>query len=298
MRRFAAFFFVVASLFPATVFASVRSPARNGDVDTFVPMENEFASALVVDSATGKELYSFKPTKIWPAASLTKLMGAMVFLDRKPNLDRIVAMTSRDEVGGGRLRVSSGAKMSIQDLVFSSIVGSANNAAQALSRLSGFSQKTFISKMNAKAKAIGLQSAKFYDPVGMDPRNVMTARDVSTLAKKAFSTPVLQNAASTASYAFSIRNQNVKKVITNTNKLLTDDNGLIVFGGKTGYLEESRHNLVTEFRGTAPDQARLIIVILGSPDTSTMFFTGKRLAEWAWNAYRWPSSSLVRASTK
>jgi D-alanyl-D-alanine carboxypeptidase len=77
------------------------------------------------------------------------------------------------------------------------------------------------------------------------------------------------------------------KTITNTNHLLTQDPDVWVVGGKTGYLEESKYNVVVEMR-PLDDQGRpdatkdLLVVVMGSPNKDAVFATAKRLAQWAW----------------
>lgn len=294
MRRGFVFFFASMLLFPAGVFAQNRQPVLDGMAQGYSRKEDEFASALVVDVATGKELYAWKADKAWPIASVTKLMSALVAIDRKPQWSRIVSISKKDEVGGGRLRVSVGAQLSLKDVLYSSIVGSANNAAMALARTSGLKPATFISRMNAKAKSLSMQHSSFADPSGMDPKNVSTARDLVKLANAAFGHSVIRKAASTASYSFQIRNRDQKKTILNTNHLLTRDPDVLVIGGKTGYLEESLNNLVVELTGNRGEQKpALLIVVLGSPTKERLFATAKGLAEWAWEAYDWPSARMA-----
>lgn len=270
--------------------AHAQVPILGGDAPAYERASDEFAAALVVDVSTGKELYAWQADKRWPAASLTKLLSALVVLDRAPRWDRIVSLTRQDEVGGGRLRVAPGARIRVRDLLYASIVGSANNAAMALARTSGLRLKTFVARMNAKAKALGMRQSHFVDPVGMDPNNISSARDLAKLATAAFAKPVIQRAASTPVYTFRIRNRKQKKTIHNTNRLLTEAQELTIIGGKTGYLEEAKRNFLVELAGASnPAKPQLLIVVLGSPDPNRMFLTAKGLAEWAWQAYDWPS---------
>ena len=285
-------------LVPSCVFAATTEPTLKSKGPAAPAMGNLYASAVVYDMKSGKELYKANPNLPWSAASLTKLMGALVAIDQKPNWNRIVSILKADEVGGGRLRVDSGSTLSLQDVLFSSIVGSANNAAMALARTSGLSSKAFIANMNKKAKALGMTHSTFADPAGMDPANIVTAEDLVKLAKAAFSTPIIQKAASTPTYSFVVRNYDYRHTIKNTDHLLTSDPDVYVYGGKTGFLNEARNNLIVELRGNdAVAQPTLLVVVLGAPDEKQMFGTAKGLAEWAWKAYSWPSAQVHAALT-
>lgn len=303
-RKFA-LFAACASVFCLTGTANavetknLAQPSRNLIAQDFEMTKDGFASALVIDARTKKVLYAYEPDKVWTAASLTKLTGALVFVEKKLPWSRVVSIQSKDEVGGGRLRVKSGATMTVKDVLYSSLVGSANNAATALARLSGWGTKTFVQKMNAKAKALGCTNTVFTDPSGMDVGNQTTAQDLAKIAFAAFSNPEIRRAASTQAYSFKVINANEKKTIKNTNQLLLDDdNGLWVTGGKTGYLEESKNNLVVRLRPSSKDSQReLLVVVLGAETKQSLFDEAARLARWSWSAYDWSAQGLTAANT-
>lgn len=263
-----------------------QAASLKSEAGPFIPTENEFASAVVIIPKTHQIVYSFKPNMPRVPASLTKLAGALAFMSVNPHLDRIVSIQRSDEVGGGRLRVNYGTKMTERDMLFSSITASANNAATALARISGLGKKNFYKRMNAQAKAAGATHSVFYDASGMEAKNRSSAFDIALIADKAFHQPVIQQAASMASYSFPLLNRGETKVIKNTNHLLTQDSDVYVIGGKTGYLPESKYNLVVELRpiedGIGNRQKELIVVVMGSPSNDAMFVTAKRLAQWAW----------------
>ncbi len=267
------------SFLPLTSVAKVPTPVARADFEPYSRSANEFTSAIVIDVASGKRLYAYEPDRPWPAASLTKLMTALVFLDWTQRWDRVVALAKSDEVGGGRLRVRTGTRVSVRDLFYSSLVV----------RTSGGGVKKFVRRMQTKTTALGLKHTKFVDPTGISPRNVSTATELAALGLKSFSQPTLRRAVSTADYVFTLRNNGQKKIIHNTNHLLTTDHEVIVTGGKTGYLVEARHNLIVELSplpGAVP-APKLMIVVLGAPNKAAMFASSKALALWAWKAYEW-----------
>lgn len=275
-------------------------PRRLAQTDDFETKANGFASAIVIDVTTKKVLFSYEPTKPWPAASLTKLMGAMVYLDKKPAWSSIVSITKNDEVGGGRLRVASGAKLTVRDLLYSSIVGSANNAATAMVRLSRMSMANYTAAMNKKAKALGCLQTKFVDASGMDVSNQTTVQDMAKIAEAAFKVPEIRRAATTVSYSFKVLNASPKSsrhTIKNTNALLIDENnGLYVTGGKTGYLDEAKNNLIVRLRPSQKDKSReLLVIVFGAETRQSLFSEAERLARWSWSAYDWSTPTVASA---
>ncbi|MBU1032349.1 serine hydrolase [Patescibacteria group bacterium] len=280
-------------LAPLSVSASILGPDRIDPQSTYPFKYDEFAAAIVVDVNSGMILYEFNGSKPWSAASLTKLMSSSIYLAcTEPSDDKIVSLLSADEVGGGRLRVASGATLSTQDLMYSTVTASANNTATAMARLSGLSYSSFIQKMNERAFQYDMRQSTFVDPSGMDPENITSARDMAKLAWRAFDDPWIMRTATTAEYTFKIQNTGEIKTIHNTNDLLIDpEHGdVYVTGGKTGFLYESRYNLVVRMRPTESlndNDRHVLVVVLGAPTRDSSFTSAKALAKWTWDVYRW-----------
>lgn len=242
-------------------------------------------AVLVIDVATRETLLSKNAHVQRPLASITKLMTAMVTLDRRVPMARRATITKDDEVGGARLRVASGSTLSVRDIFDAMLVGSANNAANALSRTTRLARKDFVAAMNAKAKAVGLRATAFVEPTGIEPANVSTAEDIAALAFEAFAVPDIRRATTTAQVTVTTAARQVHTV-KSTDGLLTDDkNGLYVLGGKTGYLDESLWNFVVKVRDSR--NKPLMVVVLGSDSQAASFADARAAAEWVWDNYRW-----------
>src|SRR5688572_29745181 len=198
-------------------------------------------AVLVIDVATRDVLVSKNAYQSRPLASITKLMTALVALDHRLPMTRQASILEKDEVGGARLRMDSGTALTIRQIFDAMLIGSANNAANALARATKIAREDFVEEMNDKAKELGLHATTFVDPSGIEVGNVSTAEDIAALGLEAFDVNDVRRATTTAKTT--IVAAKVAHTIKNTNALLTDErNGLYVLGGKTGYLEESRWN--------------------------------------------------------
>lgn len=280
-------FLPVSTSFAATASSKKElGPIRKTTVENFVPQANMFASALVVDAATGKELYSFKPTKVWSGASLTKLMTALVFTEKRPAWDTVVKLARADEVGGGRLRLAIGSRFTVKDAFYSSLVGSANNATMTLARSTGYSIPGYVRLMNKKAKALGMTQTSYADPSGMEVDNLTTARDLVKLMRAAFANASIRTAASTGVYKFTAQNPTTPKTILTTDKL-HGDSDINIIAAKTGFLYESMYNFVMKVQPEGKTGRTLYVVVLGAPTKEGSFDAAESLAKWAWNAYKW-----------
>ena len=289
-RKLAGYAAIAILLWPFAIQAQTTSTTEVVTPEPVSTSTKPYVSAIVMDADTKKVLFEDNADKVWSAASLTKLMTAMVFLQYRPSWNKVVSIKSVDEVGGGRLRVNSGATMSVKDLMYSAISASANNAAMALTRVTGLKRSTFVSYMNKKALALGLKKTHFVEPSGMDPKNVTTAREMAMLARTAFTINDIRLPATTASYRFTIRNTKEIKTLKNTNDLLiaNEYEDVYVTGGKTGFLYESMYNLAVRLKPTDTTKKlpNLMIVVFGAPSRAASFASAKTLADQAWQEYR------------
>ena len=248
-------------------------------------------SVYVVDVASRAVLLEYNAEVLHPLASITKLMTACVALDHSVPLSKKMAVIADDEVGGARLKVNVGTKLSVKDLLSVALIGSANNTANALARSTHLSREAFLAEMNTKAKKFGLEQTMFTEPTGIDTANVSTAKDIAALGLEAFAFPDIRRATTTARYVVSLASG--VRTVKNTNGLLTNErNGLYVLGGKTGYLVESQWNLVVKMRDARAHPIE--VVVLGSENQNQSFRDAEIVARWVWAHYAWSSKTSSR----
>ena len=240
----------------------------------------------VIDAGTGTVLASKNNTTARSIASLTKLMTAMVFLDTNPDMQKVVTYTKADVTPYAYLLVKPGETLTLNDLFYSMIVGSANNAATSLARSTGKTNAAFVAAMNAKANSWGLKNTHFADVSGLDPNNTSSAADMAIIANHAFHDYALIRKSSVAlSYTFTTKNTKVKHTIKSTDKLLTQKNNLTITGGKTGYLDEALYTYVGRVKNS--QGAQVIVTVLGSSSSATRFAESAALASWALANFTW-----------
>ncbi len=267
-----------------TASLQVTSP----DMATFDPEAYGLAAAYAITPKTHRELYAWNAEKSWPIASLTKLISALVWKNYTVPWQAKITLKSVDEVGGGRLRVPVGTKVSFEDLWYASITASANNASMALIRALGVSAKQGVTLMNREIQRAGAKKAVVYEPSGMDVRNVASAREMALIADRAFAWRPLQKAASTETRVVKVLSPKPRNhPVHSTNDLLRFDPDVWVIAGKTGYLEESRHNLVAWLRPVGvdgkPESGKdVLVVVYGAPTRERMFAAAKALAHSLW----------------
>lgn len=147
----------------------------------------------VVDNDSGEVLWSRNADKAFPIASITKLMGMMIYADSAPDLDEVLTLTQDDkdylQVTRSRLRV--GYQYRAGDLLFHSLLPSDNRATIALMRQTQLSPDLFREAMNRRAEVLGLTRSHFDEPTGLSPDNMASARDVALLLEAALLHPTI-----------------------------------------------------------------------------------------------------------
>lgn len=262
---------------------AVLQPVRS--TKTIFPSSTVTASSwMVIDDATRKTLLEMGPRTPHPLASITKLMTAMTALDKGLEMQERFAVVQKDFVGGATLKAPVGTTYTVRDLFDAMLVGSANNAANAVARASGEDMVDFIADMNAHAEKLGLTDTVFVDPTGIEPENMSSARDIAALGLKAFDLAEIRRATTTP--LATLTSGPSLHTIKNTNGLLVNaKNGLTVLGGKTGYLEESQWNLVVKLKDATHQP--VLVVVLGSDSQKQSFRDAEALAKWTWKNYDW-----------
>jgi len=152
------------------------------------PPKPDANTALVAEAVTGDLLWTLKPRRKVPIASITKIMTALVVLDRTKLKDKVVVSERAAQVGEATANLRAGEELTVEQLLAAMLVESANDAANALADHVGArgGVKRFVRLMNRKAEEIGLTDTTFVRPDGLDvDGHVSSARDVMLLARRA-----------------------------------------------------------------------------------------------------------------
>jgi D-alanyl-D-alanine carboxypeptidase len=210
-----------------------------------------------------------------------------VFLDTRPTLNSQVAYSVKDEEynyeyvnkwESARLKLEDGDTLTIEDLLYAALVGSANNAIETLVRVSGFKRDEFIEKMNQEVIDWGATTTHFIEPTGLSPENVSSALDYAIITKEVYTNPIIQKASTMYQYKFTTINTKKAHTITNTDKLLQISN-LNITGSKTGYLNEAQYCLMVRAKNNSGKQ--VIAVTMGVSSRENSFNETEQLLKYA-----------------
>jgi D-alanyl-D-alanine carboxypeptidase len=220
------------------------------------------ASSILVDARTGRVLWAHAPHKRRLIASTTKIMTAILALERlRPGQKVTIApVVPRTEPFREGLR--RGERVPVWKLLYGLMLFSGNDDALALAIAAGGSRTGFIGLMNEKAQKLGLHETHFATPSGLvDVGNYSTVADLAALARYAMANPRFRTIVRTRVARVRWAAPTYGKVYVNRNQLLASYRG--ADGIKTGWTTLAGHCLVASARR---GRVRLIVVVLRASD--------------------------------
>ncbi len=264
------------------------------DKSKFKPLKKEgskspslsWGSILAMDVDSGDILYSREIDKERSLASITKLATALVLMDLKLDWEQVYEIKKTDRIEGGRIYIRQGEKIKLRDLLYVSLVASANTATRSLVSASGLSYEDFVKAMNAKAEELGLEKTHFVDPVGMSSLNVSTARELAHLVQTAIQNGVIRDCLLRDKYVFSPVDGS-SKTIRSTDILLNKykNASINILGGKTGFTGAAGYCFAGMFEGASNN--KIITIVLGARSHNSRFADTEKLVNWVYSSYEW-----------
>lgn len=274
---------ITTSLLPPAQYK--REVARKDDWTPPVTDDLTAASIMIMDKSSGRILWSRNPEKVWPTASITKLMSAIIFMEQSGDTDEFWQTTytmKEDDEADGTVYIYRNEDATVEELFHLSLIGSINSTTRAMLHAIGLSTEDAVHMMNKKARSFGLWNTSFSDVTGLSSENVTTAKEAAWLLKEALAYDKIRDALLMPSYDVILPNGRGVRV-QNTNKLLGTD--LVIEGGKTGFITESGYNFTVSVENEAGDA--VIIVVMGTAAPELRFTEAASLAEWTFDNYIW-----------
>ena len=216
-------------------------------------------SAVLMDGLTGQVLYEQNPGLRIPPASFVKVMTLYLVYDAiragQIKIDDMVTVSEKAwRMQGSKMFIKVGERVKVEDLMKGVAIASGNDACIALAEHLSGSEEAFVSKMNEKAKLLGLKDSQFKNSHGMPGEDqYTTAMDMAILSKRYIEDhPEALVLHSTVEFEYNGIRQG------NRNTLLQKNIG--VDGLKTGHVEESGYHLAATAKR---ENQRMIAVVMG-----------------------------------
>lgn len=193
--------------------------------------------AILIDADTGQILYSKNMHTPFKPASTTKMLTALLILDKFKLDDKVIIDKDSPFTGGSRIYIIEGEEFTVEQLLNAMLIESANDVAVALAIYHSGSIEAFANEMNKKAKELGALNSNFENPSGLDgEKHLSTAYDLSLIGKAAMENDIIRSIVKKSSYQIPPTNkQDETRYLTNSNKFLygTGSKNKIDYKGKT-----------------------------------------------------------------
>ncbi len=263
-------------LLALTLVGGLIAPVRGVDLKLEAP------SAVLMDVETGKVLYESNPKQRLAPASVTKVMTLLLIMEAIDSgsiawTDTVTASETAAAKGGSQVYLKVGETMTVEEMVKSIAVSSANDCACAMAEFLAGSEAGFVEKMNARARELGMEDTHFVNCTGLDDEenakeHLTTAYDIALMSRELLKNhPDIKRF--TTIWMDTVRGGAFG--LSNTNKLVRFYEGTT--GLKTGYTSAAGHCLSASAQREGME---LLAVVLHCPSSAARFQSAKSLLDY------------------
>ena len=247
-------------------------------------LEVDCRAAYLIEAETGSCLYAKCQDDEQSIASVTKIMTLLLFaeaLDRGEFslTDMVTVSAYAASMGGSQVFLKEGERISVEELLKSAIIASANDASVAIAELVAGSEGAFVDRMNKRALELGMKNTSFENVTGLDDTTTAhysSARDVAIMSSELIKHDVILKY--TSIWQDSIRGGEF--TLTNTNRLIRYYDGCT--GLKTGSTDKAGFCISATAKR---ENMSLIAVVLGAESREERNAIAKKLLDYGFSSY-------------
>ena len=234
-------------------------------------------AAILIDGETGRVLYELNADTRLPMASTTKIMTALLAIERCPMDDAVTASENASGVTGTSIYLGAGETLTMREMLLGLMLRSGNDAAVAIAEHVAGSTENFAAMMNARAASLGADAC-FVTPNGLDASgHGATARAMALIACEAMKNETFREIVATQRAVIPWKNNEYSRVLNNKNRLLTGYDGAT--GIKTGFTGSAGRCLVFS---AEREGFELIGVVLNCAD---WFGEAEKMLDWGFDNF-------------
>ncbi|MBN3552791.1 D-alanyl-D-alanine carboxypeptidase [Fictibacillus nanhaiensis] len=236
-------------------------------------------SAVMIDAKTGDILYQKNSSEQMYPASITKIVTGILAIESGKLDDTVVVSSDAVRAEGTRVYLMEDEQVPLKKLVQGLLINSGNDAAVAIAEYLAGDVDSFADQMNAFAKKVGADNTHFVNPNGLfDEEHYTTAEDMAKVTQYAMQNEEFREIVSTKELPWV--GEGWETTLRNHHQLLWDYPGTI--GVKNGYVDESKHTLVT---AVSRDNLDVIIVTMKAPTSRAAYWDTMALGDYGFANY-------------
>lgn len=247
-------------------------------------LEINAKSAVLMEAETGRVLYSKNASEALAPASVTKIMTLLLVAEAiasgsiSPE-DTVLVSANAASKGGSQIFIKEGEKFTVDELLKSTVIASANDAAVALAELVCGTEEAFVKRMNERAGELGMKNTCFENATGLDDtvsKHLTSAYDISLMSREL----IKHNVVTQYSDVWQDSIRNGEFVLTNTNRLVRYYDGCT--GLKTGSTDKAGFCVSATAKR---DGMHLIAVVMGAPTPDERNSAARAMLDFGFSNY-------------
>ena len=256
------------------------------DVETTAPLglTVDVPFAILMEKQTGTVIFEQEADTQTQPASITKIMTMLLTIEEiesgRLNLsDMVTTSAYAASMGGSQIFLEEGEQMTVEDMLKSVVISSANDASVALAEHISGTEEAFVARMNERANELGMTNTVFINSTGLPGEgtdNLTTARDIAIMSRAVIAHDMVKNFSTI--WMDTVRNGEFG--LTNTNRLIYYFDGAT--GLKTGFTQEAMYCLAATAQR---DGVEFIAVVLHGQSSDERFDAAKTLLNYAFANY-------------
>ncbi|OOM11860.1 D-alanyl-D-alanine carboxypeptidase family protein [Clostridium saccharobutylicum] len=270
-------FLFLVSLIPIKASADSTPPSINA------------AGCALIDASSGQMLYGKNENTQYEPASTTKVMTALIVLEKCKLNDEVTIQQDVDREDGTRIGLKKGDVLTVHELLLGLLLDSGNDAADALAYHVSGSIDEFAKLMNAKAKELGATNTNFKNPSGLpDPQHLTTPHDLALFLREAVNNQDFIKISTTSSYTIAMRNDPQRIInLYNKNYMINKSSKFYypnALCGKNGYTIKANQTYVASAK---KDDHILVASFLYAVDKNQNFEDMKTVFDYGFDNFSW-----------
>lgn len=283
MRRVICFALALLLMLPCCAVTAAQDGGQKSDAAV---ADYQSKSVLLMEPNTRRVLAEKNADNEQPIASVTKVMTLLLIMEAidrgEVKLEDEVTVSERAQsMGGSQVFLDANFAYSVEELIKSIVISSANDACVAMSEYLGGSEEAFVAQMNERAKQLGMNNTAFANCTGLPAEGAYsTARDVAVMSAELIQHPLFFQYSTIWMDELPHDKDGRVTGLNNTNKLIRWYAG--ADGIKTGSTQEAGSCLSAT---ASRNDTRFIAVVLGAPNSDTRFKEAQQLLDYGFNGF-------------
>ena len=217
------------------------------NIQAFHTLELNSKYVYVYNDTLDRVMYEMNANEEIKVASMTKIMTAILVIEKNPDLDKVITIKDedlRDMYEYTTTGFQAGHEVTIRELLYGILLRSGSDAVNAAVRVTTDTEEEFVDLMNQKVKELNLKNTYFSNAVGKDKDNYSSVHDIAKIMEYCLKNETFKEIISTPMHYIDRLDIQINGPLYKRDVKYNLDLSLIN-GSKSGYTSLAKHSLVS-----------------------------------------------------